>query len=372
MKSLAQQLLDVTREAEALSVIRQSAEQEKRFSFLLSHAKSLRTLIEAKSDTEQNPDAEYREAFDKYIRSNLWDSRLEMRTYQGMDSVDVSLGGVLCPVDYQRELFRGIGAIEPLFDEANVRFIRTKNGRSLDAPGIDLTAMTASIVNQNTDTPPVANPVISKTTFKAWTYKVSPIVISMEIEQDSYQPLEDLLRDAFSVGFATGIGADLATGSGTGAPQGILTAATDSGVTTATGVIGEDDLLDVYMSLPHLHRVNPKTAWIFSDEQYKLVRKITTSGGLPLLQIVDDQERLFGRKVLISPALSSQSKFCLANLSQYVVRVATESVRINRILEQSPWAEQCSYLLTSAMRVDGRLVSPASSVAPAVFGTVGS
>jgi HK97 family phage major capsid protein len=367
----AKQLESVSREMETLS-LRSSlnAQEDRRMTYLTSQAATYRSLIAAQSAIEgENPEErEYKRSFRNYVRAG----KMEQRTYQAMESIDLSLGGALVPQDYQRELFRGIGIIEPLFDDANVRFIRTKNGRTLTVPGIDLTAMTATITTQNADFAPVANPVLSKSTFGAYSYRVSPIVISMELEQDSFEPVEDLLRDAFSVGYSMGIGADLALGTGSGEPLGIITAATDSGVTTDTGVIAEDDLVNVYFSLPRLHRVNPKTAWVFSDAQYELVRKITDSAGRPMLNIVNDQEQLLGKKVLVSPALASQSKFCLANLSQYVVRVATESVRIRRTSEQSPYAEQGSYLLTSTMRVDGRLVSPASSVAPAVFGTVGS
>jgi len=84
------------------------------------------------------------------------------------------------PAEFQEELFRGVGLIEPLFDENNVRFIRTKTGRQLTAPGIDLSAMTASIINQNTDTPPSINPVFSSKTFGAYTYKTSPVAVSFE------------------------------------------------------------------------------------------------------------------------------------------------------------------------------------------------
>ena len=57
---------------------------------------------------------------------------------------------------------------------------------------------------------------------------------------------------------ANGVGADLISGSGTSAPQGVLTATTDSGMTTASAdLISEDEILDVHFALPRIHRVNP-------------------------------------------------------------------------------------------------------------------
>lgn len=368
-KSLSTQLLDCTREAQALSVIRQSAEQEKRFSFLLSHAKSLRTLIEAGHEDSSSEEREYRKQFDRYILSG---TRPELRTYSGMESVDTSAGGALCPAEYQKELFQDAGTVEPMLDESIVRFIRTDKGNALTLPTIDLTQMTSQIIAQTEDLAPVANPTASKVTFGAYSYRVNPVAVSTELEQDSYSPVSDLLQQAFSVAIANGVGAHLVTGTGSGQPQGVVTGATDSGVTTDSGVIAEGDLLNIYFSMPRVHRANKKTVWIFSDAQYKLVRTIVDSTGRPLLNIVNDKELLFGKPVLISPALSSQSKFCLANLSMYCVRIATDSVRIRRSTQATGWAEQGTSLLTCTFRADGKLVQPASSVSVAVFGTVGS
>jgi HK97 family phage major capsid protein len=367
--SLSAQLLNCTREAEALSVVRQNSEQEKRFSFLLSQAKSLRTLIEAGHEDSDGEESEYRSQFRNYILNGV---KPEIRTYQGMESVDLSAGGALCPAEYQRELFQDAGTIEPLLDENTVRFFRTKTGNPLTLPTVDLTQMTSQIISQTSDFAPVANPTASKVTFNAFSYRVNPIAISTELEQDSWQPITDILKQCFSVAIANGVGAHLATGSGSGQPQGVVTGATDSGVTTPSGLIDESSLLGVYMALPRVHRANKKTAWLFSDAQYKLVRGIEDSNGRPLLNIVNDEEQLFGKRVLISPALSSQSKFCLANLSMYCVRFATDSVRIRRATQATGWAEQGTSLLTCTFRADGKLAQPASSVATAVFGTVGS
>jgi HK97 family phage major capsid protein len=81
-----------------------------------------------------------------------------------------------------------------------------------------------------------------------------------------------------------------------------------------------------------------------------------------------------GRKVLVSPSMSTgaSAKFVFANLSQYVVRVATDSVRI-RVAKQLPgYAENGVSLFHSFMRVDAKLISPANSVKPAVFATLHS
>lgn len=384
-----QELRDAQQEAEKISLLpanQLTAEKRTRFSFLLSKISAIRAgsvsdevrhadasklakefgiTIERLSE-EQRAKNEEIEEFRQFVRKGTVPER---RT--AMDSIDGALGGYLCPVSLQDELFKGISTIEPLFDETNVRFIRTTTGRSLVGPGIDLSSMSASIIAQNTQIAPSANPTISKTTWGAFTYKTSPIAVTMEIEQDAFESMaNEVIREAFSVGFAMGIGADLISGNGTTAPQGIVTAATDSTITTASSsAITADEILSVYFALPKIHRSNPKTAWIFSDDQYQIVRKAVDGNQRPLLNIADDGEKLLGKKVLVSPSLASGSKFVLANLSQYCVRVATESVRVQRAAELPGYVERGVALLTASMRVDAKLVQPASTVSPAVFGT---
>jgi HK97 family phage major capsid protein len=317
--------------------------------------------------------AEERKAHDtRELLDYLKNGRAEWRTYSGMDSVTSNVGGFLVPQLFQNELFKGIATQEPLFDEANVRFIRTDTGAKMNVPGIDLSQMSAQLIGQNTDLAPNANPVASTNIFGAYTYRVTPVGISFELEQDAFEPLSEILKEAFSIGFAQGIGADLISGNGTTAPQGILTAATDSTITTAspTAITG-DELTSIYFALPRVHRVNPKTAFVMSDAAYQLVRKAKDTAGRPLLNISEDGEKLFGKKVLVSPSMNVK-KIVLANLSQYVVRVATQSVRVKRVVDQPGYIDVGMAALSSWMRVDAKLISPASSVSPAIFGTIHS
>jgi HK97 family phage major capsid protein len=319
----------------------------------------------AKLSPEERKARDTRELLD-YLKNG----RAEWRTYAGMDSVSSNVGGFLVPQLFQNELFKGIATQEPLFDENNVRFIRTDTGNKMNVPGIDLSQMSAQIIGQNTDLAPNANPVASTNIFGAFTYRVTPVGVTFELEQDAFEPLSETLKEAFSVGFAQGIGADLISGNGTTTPQGILTAATDSTITTASPTaITAAELTNIYFSLPRVHRNNPKCAWVMSDAVYKLVRLAVDGSGRPLLNISEDGEKLFGKKVLVSPSMNVK-KIVLANLSQYVVRVATQSVRVKRVVDQPGYVDVGMAALSSWMRVDAKLISPASSVSPAIFATI--
>jgi HK97 family phage major capsid protein len=358
-----------TSEADSLTKQTQTPKTRARLQFLLAAIKTCKEF----SAVEDRAAGSYEQRMAEVEELRNYIAGGEKRTYSPLDTNGI--GGHLLPATFQDELFQGIGLIEPLFDENNVRFIRTKTGRALTAPGIDLSAMTATIIAQNTDNPPSVNPVFSSSVFGAYTYKTSPVAVSFELSQDSFEDVSSIITEAYGVGFSQGIGADLISGNGTTAPQGLLTAATDSTIVTASNTaITSDEIESIYFKLPKVHRNNPKCAWVVADGVYQLLRKAKDTAGRPLLSVHHDDELLMGKKVLVSPSMSTgaSAKFALANLSQYVVRVATDSVRVQVANQLPGYAEQGTSLLYAFMRVDAKLIAPASSVSPAVFATLHS
>jgi predicted phage gp36 major capsid-like protein len=180
---------------------------------------------------------------------------------------------------------------------------------------------------------------------------------------------------AFSVGIARGAGADLVNGNGTTAPQGLLTAAANSGVTTqASGVISATDVNDTYFSLNRAYRNSPKCAWVMSDTVYQMIRAAKDSNNRPLLNMHGDDETLMGKKILVSPSVPSAAGskgLIFGDLSQYVVRVVKNSTEITRSIETPGYAEMGIALYTAWTRVDANLIAP-GSVTPVVYATLHS
>jgi HK97 family phage major capsid protein len=331
-------------------------------------AKEFGITIERLSE-EQRARNERREEFRRFLKIG------ETRTYSGMNTTTGANGGFLVPADFQDELFKGIAQYDPLMDENNVRLLRTDNARAITLPGIDLSTISSSIVVQNTQVAPVANPTVSKNVLAGYTYKTNPIAGTFELEQDSFEGLSSILTQAFSVGLARGIGADLVNGNGTTAPQGLLTAAANSGVTTgAAGVISATDINDIYFSVNRAYRNSPKCAWVMSDTVYQMIRAAKDSNNRPLLNMHGDDEVLMGKRVLVSPSVPSvagSQGIIFGDLSQYVVRVVKNSTEITRSIETPGYAEKGIALYTAWTRVDANLIAP-GSVTPVVYATLHS
>lgn len=281
--------------------------------------------------------------------------------------------GALVPVTYYRTLLTGVAQYTELMDRNNVNLIETDDGRAMLLPEIDLSTISCAIVGQAVDAPPVANPTISGMTLKGFSYRTNPIASTFELEQDSFEAITDILTQAFSVGLARGIGSDLVNGNGTTAPQGILTAAANSGVTsTVSGVWSGLDLAAVYGSLNRAYRVSPKCAWLMHDTTYQQIVALKDANSRPLLSIREDVETLFGKRVLISPDMPigpSAKSIVFGDLSQFQVRVAKNGVLVRRNVEAPGYAENGAALYTAFMRVDAALNTAGGGVKPVVFGT---
>jgi HK97 family phage major capsid protein len=296
----------------------------------------------------------------------------EQRSYSPMS--DAVQGGYIVPAAFYGSLMNSVAQYTELMNRNNVFLIESENGRKLSIPEIDLSTITSALVAENVDAPPVANPAISSSVLSAYTYRTNPIAATFELEQDSFESITDVLTQAFGIGLARGIGADLVNGSGSGAPMGILTAAGDSGVTAAsTSVFTKAELQSIYFSVNRAYRTNPKCAWLMNDTTYSNVlglKDATTNR--PLVNITEDGEKLFGKRILISPDMptAAGSKAILfGDLSQFKVRVLRNSVSVRRNVEAPGYAEKGLALYTAFARVDSAL-NTVGSTKPVAYGTL--
>jgi HK97 family phage major capsid protein len=185
----------------------------------------------------------------------------------------------------------------------------------------------------------------------------------------------DLLSQAFSVGLARGIGADLVNGNGSTAPQGILTAAADSGVTSAGAAFTKGELQDIYFSVNRAYRVSSKAAWLMHDDTYNAILALKDSTtNRPLVSITEDGEKLFGKRILISPDMPTDagSKAVLfGDLSQYQLRIIRDGATVTRSFQTPGMAEKGLAQYFASLRIDAKLNAP-NSAQPVVYGTLAS
>lgn len=279
---------------------------------------------------------------------------------------DSGSGAFVVPATFYGKLLQGVAQYTELMDKNNVNLIETSDWvRPLTIPEIDLSTISSAIAVQGADTPPVANPTITSNVLKGYSYRTNPIAATFELEQDSFESIVDILTGAFSVGLARGIGSGLVLGSGTGAPKGILASATDSSIVSSggSGTFSSGDLRSIYFSINRAYRVSPKCAWLMNDTTYQAILGLHDTAGRPLVNITEDTEKLFGKRILISPDMPTAvgtKAIAFGDFGQFQVRVARNGVLVRRNVEAIGYAEIGAALYTSYMRVDSALNNAAT------------
>jgi HK97 family phage major capsid protein len=339
-----------------------SKEDRAKFESMMSLADALK--VETEPSVEQRS-AEEREAFMRYMKG-------EKRTYTPMsDGVE---GGFVVPQQFYKNLLTSIAQYTELMNPANVSLIESTKGGTMKLPQISLDTISSSIVADNADATPVLNPQFSSLFLNAYTYRTNSVAAQLNLEQDSFESIMAVLTAAFSVGLARGIGSDLVNGAGAGtAPQGVLTAAANSGVVSALNTgYSVSELEQTFFSVNRAYRVSPKAAWLMNDATYKQIRSLVDTNGRPLLNVVDDEEKLFGKKILISPDMptaAGSKTLCFGDFSQYQVRVVREGATILRKAEVIGFVEKYAALYIGFLRIDAALNAP-NGAKPIVFATL--
>ncbi len=152
-------------------------------------------------------------------------------------------------------------------------------------------------------------------------------------------------------------------GSGANEPQGILTAATASGVTTASALaITYPELLKLKYSVDPGHRENAK--FMAHDDTVSMLKRMVDTSGRPIFAVglevgapdtIDGDELVINQNMPVVAALATPVLY--GDLSKYLIR-EVQNLTLAKITER--WAElgQIGFQLSS--RVDGALLDAGS------------
>ena len=237
-------------------------------------------------------------------------------------------GGNTVPTSFSSRFF------EHLVEAAGVRqtnatVIPTTSGETLQVPKT-ATYGTAAIVNEAAAIP-ASDPSFGQVSLGAFKYG-KLILVSRELLEDTAIDLPAFLaREAgLSIGLANG--AHLATGTGTGQPQGVTASATKVGT---DGALTTDRLIDLFHSIVTGYRGSGM--WLMADATAAVIRKFkeTTNQYIwqPGLQ-AGQPDRLLGRPVVTDPFIPTGGVGAVVvgfgDWSQYYVIRDVASVRFER------------------------------------------
>ena len=299
---------------------------------------------------------EYRRAFGDYLLNGASGISSESRaTIEQRAGIAGLSGGLIIPKTLASEIEVALKAYGGMFEAATI--LNTSHGGDLILPTVNDTSAKAAIVSEYDQSTKRA-PSFGSVVLKAYTYRTPIIPVSQELIQDSAFDLDALLSRLLADSFSRGVNEDLTTGSGTGKPTGIVTAATACTTQATAASIKLDDIIDLIKSVNSAYARNGKfmfnrnTLWELAkikDQTGRYIWQDSTREGTPAT--------LFGKQYVLNDDMADigagNASVLFGDLTKYNIRLV-QSFRVIRLNELL--AEYLSIGLFGFARVDGNLL----------------
>lgn len=317
----------------------------------------------------------YREAFHAWLRSNVpgeaplnaearavLQKGYEARAQTTTDAA----GGYSIPEEMMSEVVVSMKAFGPMYDGAVAREIVTSGGNSMPFPTVDDTAVTAGA---HTEGATMTDDGGKDVTFgskqlDAYEFDTEWLRVSKALADDSFIAMEAFIGGLLGERLGRIANLQLTTGTGSSAPNGVVTASS-AGVTAASATaITFDEILDLEHSVDPAYRGGPRVGYMLNDSTLKYVRQLKDGDGNYLWQMGNVQagipNTLNGRPVWINQDMASiatgNKTMLFGDFSKYYVRKVGQPL-IGAIQDKDFWP---GFGIAGYIRFDGELSDTAA------------
>jgi|GEM_PF-288239 len=291
-----------------------------------SDSDALRAWLRAGTPLEKSEDR-------AVLQSRNWHGGMNALEFSRPNSESRAIGKVatqgleLVPTTLAGEVSRTMQAFAPV--RAVARVLQTDAGESLQVPTSSDVSNSGEIISENAahNEQDVA---FSSVTLGAFQYSSKIVRCSNQLLQDSGIDLAQFLGSILGERIGRIQSTHFLTGSGSGQPQGLITAAgTVSAALSAQ--IGVNDLINLLYGVDQAYLADGNAGsvgWMMSPVTFALIRKLADSTGNPLLQPLVDggPPRLLGYPIYFSPEMAapaaSAKSVLFGNFAYYLVRDA--------------------------------------------------
>jgi HK97 family phage major capsid protein len=185
--------------------------------------------------------------------------------------------GSAVPTTLARTLYEYMEASVAMFRMPTSK-INTSTGEALQFPRLSAHSIGTQVISQGTAIGGT-DPGFARMQLDAYKYG-QLVAVASEALQDTAVPLEQFIGRDIGRGLGRLVDADLVVGTGTGEPNGIITASTGS-VTTGGSLIAPtyEKWVDMVHSVPDEYRYGGAAAWLMRDLTIATVRKLRDGAG---------------------------------------------------------------------------------------------
>ena len=326
------------------------------------------------ADEANHRNSEEKSIFLNYLRGGMDALDMEQRQQVAAKAREVrgdmstgtgSEGGYLVPQEFANTMLEALKEYGGMRSVANV--ITTNSGAAMDWPTTDATNEEGELVGENAAT---SRQDGSFGTKELSTYKFSSkaVAVPFELLQDSAIDLEAHIIERLQQRLGRITNRMFTTGTGTGQPGGILTAAS-SGRTTPSGQttqITHADLLHLKHSVDPAYRQG-NAGWMFHDQVLKAVKLLKDDQGRPLWVpgvAVQEPDTIDGDPYTINQnmnELAADTKVALyGDFSKYIIRDVMQFMLFR--MTDSKYTEKGQVGFLAFMRSGGDLMDVGGAV----------
>lgn len=320
---------------------------------------------------------DYRSAFHAYIRAQGQTGEMspEERAVLRAGYVNVetraqtttaSAGGYTVPTELLNILVKSMLVWGPMYSEDVATVITTNGGGALTMPTVNDTAVTAEAHTEGATLTDDGGKDVTfgEKVLNAFAFNTEWLRVSKELADDSIFAMETLLGDLLGERLGRIANLRLTTGTGSGQPNGIVTAASSGLTAAAVAAITADEIIDLVHSVDPAYRVGPKAGFMFNDTVLKLIRKLKDGDGNYLWQMGNVQQgqpgSLLGYNYRINQAMAvpaaSARSMVFGDFGKYYVRKVGAPL-IGALQDKDFWP---GFGVAGYIRFDGELSDTAA------------
>jgi HK97 family phage major capsid protein len=340
-------------------------------------AKEAKRPIPGAKEAESHA-VDYRTAFHSWLRSKTEDGepltseeRAVLR--QGFGKVETraqtttnAAGGYSIPEQMMNEITISMLAYGPMYDPGVTREIVTAGGNPMPWPTVNDTASTAGAHTEGATLTDDGGKDVTFGTkqLDAFAFDTEWLRISKELMDDSFLAVEALIGSLLGERLGRIANLQLTTGTGSSAPNGIVTASGLGLTAAATAAITADEIIDLEHSVDPAYRTNPGCAFMMNDSTLKAVRKLKDGDGNYLWQMGNVQAgvpaSLLGRRIVVNQQMDSlaaaKKVMLFGDMQKYFVRKVGQPL-IGAISDKDFWP---GVGVAGYIRFDGELSDTAA------------
>ena len=322
-------------------------------------------------------DMDYRTAFHEYLRAQgqKGDMSAEARAVlsRGYAKVETraqtttaAAGGYTIPTELANILVKSMAAWGPMYSEGVATSLDTVGGGTITMPTVNDTGVAAVAHTEGTT---LTDDGGSDATFgqkqlDAYAFNTEWLRVSKELADDSIFAMEQILGDLLGERLGRIANTQLTTGTGSSAPNGVVTASALGKTAAGTAAITSDEIIDLLHSVDPAYRTGPKVAFMFNDSTLSAIRKLKDGDGNYLWQMGNVQQgqpgTLLGYRYYINQAVASlatgQKVMLFGDFGKYYVRKVGAPL-IGALQDKDFWP---GFGIAGYIRFDGELADTAA------------